>query len=83
MSESSYFEIVQLENGDFALQPAGGEGNEHLVRISFGEDAKAFLAEQDVTVARAMIQAAIQTVGSIREEALKKQKDEDRPKILH
>ena len=82
MSESSYFEIVQLENGDFALQPAGG-GKDHLVKISFGEDAKAFLAKDDVTVARAMIQAAVQTVGVLREEAIKRRQDSEQPKILH
>jgi hypothetical protein len=82
VSDSSYFEIVLLENGDFALQPAGGS-SEHLVKISFGVDAKAYLAEQDVTVARAMIQAAIQTVGVLREQAIKRKKDVEESRILH
>ncbi len=81
MSESSVFEIVQLENGDFALQPVGG-GKEHLVKISFGQDARAFLADEDVTVVKAMIQAAIKTVGDLREAAAK-ETEEEPPRVLH
>lgn len=82
MSQSGYFEIVQLEDGDFALQPAGGK-KDHLVKISFGEEAKAFLGEDDVVVARAMIQAAIQAVSALRDEAVKRKKQVEAPKILH
>lgn len=82
MTQSSYFEIVQLENGDFALQPAGEEG-EHLVKISFGEDAKSFLSGHDAVVAKAMIQAAIQTVGALRDEAVKHKKSVEEPKVFH
>jgi len=82
MSSGSYFEIVQLANGDFALQPAGG-GQEHLVKISFGTDAKAFLAEKDVEVANAMITAAIKAVGAMREEAKVKLDMEAPSKTVH
>jgi len=82
VSQSSYFEIVQLENGDFALQPAGG-GGAQLVKISFGEDAKSFLAGNDAVVARAMIQAAIHTVGALRDEEIKHRKFGQESKVIH
>ncbi len=82
MSSGSYFEIVQLANGDFALQSAGG-GREHLVKISFGADAKSFLADKDVEVANAMITAAIKAVGAMREEARVKSTMESPSKTVH
>ncbi|WP_020409549.1 hypothetical protein [Hahella ganghwensis] len=83
MSTGSYFEIVQLANGDFALQPAGESSSEHLVKISFGADAKAFLADKDVDVAHAMIKAAIKVVGNMREEAKLKSSLETPSKTIH
>ncbi|ABC28898.1 MULTISPECIES: hypothetical protein [Hahella] len=79
---SSFFEIVQLPNGDFALQPMGG-GSEHLVKISFGQEAKAYLAENDAAVAHAMINAAIKLVGDMREEAIRQSEAEEKPKTVH
>lgn len=61
---TSYLEIVELENGDFALQRSGDE--EHsLVTISFSAEAKAFLKEHTITVARTMMGAGIETVGEL------------------
>ncbi len=61
---TSYLEIVQLENGDFALQRSG-EDEHSLVTISFSEEAKAFLKEHTTTVARTMIGAGIEMVGDL------------------
>ena len=62
---SALFEIVQLSNGSYALQQIGSS-NEPLLKIEFSDEAKAFLENQDVQVARAMIGAAIRTVGQMR-----------------
>jgi hypothetical protein len=62
---SALFEIVQLSNGSYALQQIGST-SEPLLKIEFSNEAKAFLENQDVQVARAMIGAAIRTVGQMR-----------------
>ena len=62
---SALFEIVQLTNGAYALQQVGTE-DEPLLKIEFSQEAMAFLEDQDVQVARAMIGAAIRTVGQMK-----------------
>lgn len=66
---SPYYEIVQLSDGEIALQRADSEGdeNEPLVRISFSEEARFFLQEQYVDVAKAMINTGIRAVGQLQE----------------
>jgi hypothetical protein len=61
---ASYLEIVQLENGEFALQRADGDGDS-LVRISFSKEAQDVLQQNSAVVVRAMISAAIQTVSTL------------------
>ncbi|UZE94833.1 hypothetical protein [Alkalimarinus alittae] len=61
---SAFLEIIELPNGDFALQKADEDGDA-LVTITFSKDAKEFLKEHNVTVAKSMINAGIQTVGVI------------------
>ena len=61
---ASYLEIVQLSNGDYALQRADGDGDS-LVRISFSREAQEVLQQHSTTVVRAMISAAIQTVSNL------------------
>ncbi|ARU57136.1 MAG: hypothetical protein MI864_26085 [Pseudomonadales bacterium] len=64
---ASYLEIVELPNGDFALQKVDDSG-EKLVTISFSKEAKDFLRENDVMVAKEMINAGIQAVGALSRE---------------
>lgn len=61
---ASFLEIVELSNGDFALQRLDEDG-ESLLTITFSKEAKNFLQENNVAVARAMINAGIQAVGEI------------------
>jgi hypothetical protein len=82
MATNSVFEIVQLPNGDYALQSVG-EQNEQLVKISFGKEAKAFLGEKDVLIAKAMIGAAVKAVEGLRKDDLRKKQESDKPRILH
>ncbi len=76
------FEIVQLPNGDYALQPAGDAG-EHLLKISFSQEAKAFLGDKDVSVAKAMIGAAVKAVENIRQDRIQAEEEEQKPTTIH
>lgn len=58
---STLFEIVELPDGEFALQRAGEEG-EPLVRIEFSEEARVYLLDSGLDVARAMIDAGIEAI---------------------
>ncbi|MFW5825220.1 MAG: hypothetical protein ACOCVV_09675 [Marinobacter sp.] len=62
----SFFEIVQLSDGDYALRRVDDE-SAPLVRISFSQEAREMMENRDMTVARAMIDAGIQAVGQIND----------------
>lgn len=66
---SSFYEIVELANGEIALQRADGDG-EMLVRVSFSDEVKFFLQEQHLEVAKAMINTGIRIVGQIQKEEI-------------
>ena len=59
----SFFEIVQLSNGDYALRRIDDD-SAPLVRISFSEEAKDMMDDRQMQVAKAMIGAGIDAVGS-------------------
>lgn len=59
----SFFEIVQLSNGDYALRRIDDDGAP-LVRISFSEEAKDMMDDRQMQVAKAMIGAGIDAAGS-------------------
>ncbi|WP_148862322.1 hypothetical protein [Marinobacter fonticola] len=61
---TSILEIVELPDGDFALRRADDE-TAPLVRISFSQEARDMMEEQDLTVAKAMMTAGIEAVGNI------------------
>lgn len=55
------YEIVVLSDGDIVLQRSD-DGAEPLVRISFSEEAHAYIEGKSIEVAKAMIDAVIETV---------------------
>ena len=61
---SSVLEIVELENGEIVLQYAGDEG-EPLVNIRFSEEAKSYVENSAVDIAKIMIQAGIQAASHL------------------
>ncbi len=77
---SAFLEIIELPDGDFALQKADEEGDA-LVTISFSKDTKEFLQEHNVTVAKAMINAGIQVVGAISKQMA--EKDSETHQTVH
>lgn len=60
----SFFEIVQLADGDFALRRIDDD-TAPLVRISFSEEAREMMDDRDINVAKAMIAAGIEAAGNI------------------
>lgn len=64
---SSFLEIVELPNGDIVLLRADGEG-EPLVNIRFSEESKSYMPDMRMEVARAMIQAGIETAVMLSED---------------
>ena len=53
------YEIVMLPDGDFALQRTDEDASP-LVKISFSDEAKDFVGEAGMEIARAMIDAGMQ-----------------------
>lgn len=60
----SFFEIVQLSNGDYALRRIDDD-SAPLVKISFSAEAREMMEDRDMNVAKAMISAGIEAAGSI------------------
>ncbi|WP_449285056.1 hypothetical protein [Marinobacter sp. PE14] len=60
----SFFEIVQLTNGDYALRRIDDD-SAPLVTISFSEEAREMMEDRDMSVAKAMIAAGIEAVGNV------------------
>jgi hypothetical protein len=65
---ASLYEIVMLPDGDFALQRTD-DTDEPLIRISFSDEAKGFLQDASLDVAKAMIDAGIEVVEQIGDES--------------
>lgn len=64
----SFYEIVELMNGDVALQRPDDEKNEPLVTIRFSEESLAFLGEAKFDVAKAMIEAGMEAAGDVADQ---------------
>lgn len=61
---ASFFEIVQLKDGDYALRRIDDDESSPLVRISFSSEAKDMLDDREMGVAKAMIAAGIEAAGN-------------------
>jgi len=60
----SFFEIVELSNGDYALRRVDDD-SAPLVKISFSSEAREMLEDRDMSVAKAMIAAGIEAAGDV------------------
>ena len=63
---TSLLEIVDLGDGEVVLQRADDD-SEPLVSIQFSEEASAYLRENNLEVAKVMIQAGIQAAAKMAE----------------
>lgn len=73
---SSFYEIIELTNGDVALARADDETNEPLVTIRFSEESLAFLGEEKFMVAKAMIEAGMEAAGEIADQQAERMLDD-------
>ena len=64
---TSLLEIVDSGNGEIVLQRADDD-SEPLVTIRFSEEARVYMMDSGLDVARAMIQAGIQAAALISEQ---------------
>ncbi len=64
---TALLEIVDLGDGEIVLQRAEDDA-EPLVRISFSDECQMYLMDNNLDVARAMIQAGIQAAFNLVEE---------------
>lgn len=80
-----FYEIVMLPDGDFALQRTD-EDAAPLVRISFSDEAKDFVGEAGLEIARAMIDAgmeAFEMLGSPPDDDVDFDMDEGEVTVQH
>ena len=68
---ASLYEIIELPNGEIALQradDAGEKQGEPLVSIRFSEESLYFLNDAKFDVAKAMIEAGLEVASDIEDE---------------
>lgn len=86
---SSLYEIVELENGEIALQRAGEDDAEPLVSIRFSDESLYYLDSARLVVAKAMIEAGLEVLGDLSEEndgleeTTDSEEDQDNSQLLH
>ena len=85
---SSLYEIVELDNGEIALQRAGEDDAEPLVSIRFSDESLYYLNSARLLVAKAMIEAGLEVLGdlsedTVGEEGFEPDVDSDDPAVLH
>lgn len=69
----SEFELIVLENGDIGLQQVGE--SDLLVRVNFSEDVKQYLGDQQLDVAKRMIDSGIRAVIELEKSQLTPETD--------
>jgi hypothetical protein len=82
---ASLLEIVDLGDGEIVLQRAD-DAAEPLVTIRFSDETRIYLMDNGLEVAKAMIQAGIQTAAAIAEQAESEADNTSTPattRILH
>ena len=85
---SAFLEIVELGNGDVVLRRADGKG-EPLVRISFSDESKTYMAHARVEIAKAMLHTGIQTYAQLAETAAVAEREinnetvDEQARVLH
>ena len=81
-SVSTLYEIVELANGEIVLQRLDGDA-EPLVRIAFSEQARAYMNEASLEVARAMVEAGVKAISDLGQETDPTVLERSRPRQLH
>lgn len=78
----SYLEIVELEDGSYALQRMDGDEGP-LVVISFSEQVADFLQDNQAAVAKAMMGAGVQAASAASRAEVEKEEQAYSERTLH
>jgi len=73
------FELIVLDNGDVGLRRIGGD--EPLVRVKFSSEVKEYLGDQQIAVAKSMIDEGIKTVYQLEREVPEDDELEPHPTV--
>ncbi len=79
---TSLLEIVDRGDGEVVLQRADSD-SEPLLTVSFSDEARIYISDNSLEVAKAMIQAGIQAAAVILERGDGGVEVPDPPRILH
>lgn len=80
---ASLLEIVDLGDGEIVLQRSEDD-SEPLVTISFSDEARVYLMDNGLEVAKAMIQAGIQAAAAIAEQGdVEIETSQEASRVLH
>ena len=75
-------ELIQLENGDIALRHSDAP-DDHLVTIKFSEQLRGFLQFDQMEVARAMVEAGMESYREIQIQRVDEVKEATASGMLH
>lgn len=75
---SILYEIVELSDGEVVLQRADGEGAP-LVRIAFSSEARAYMNGAIVDIAKAMIEAGIESAAELFDTRVEAEFEAEKP----
>lgn len=79
---SAFLEIVELEDGSYALQKIDSD-DEPLVIINFSEQVAEYLQGNELLVAKAMMGAGVQAASSVSKAAVEQEEQEFNDRTLH
>lgn len=77
---STLYEIFELPSGEIVLQRLEGD-TEPLVRIRFSDQAKAYMDDASLMIAKAMVEAGIKAINELAQGA--EAQPVERPRQLH
>ena len=79
---SSFLEIVELEDGSYALQRMDADEGP-LVVITFSEEVSGFLQDNQAAVAKAMMGAGVQAASTVSKAEVEKEEQAFSERTLH
>lgn len=77
---STLYEILELPSGEIVLQRLEGD-TEPLVRIRFSDQAKAYMEDASLMIAKAMVEAGIKAINELGQGV--ETPTAERPRQLH
>jgi hypothetical protein len=81
--ESSFYEIVELDNGDVALRRSEHQEEEPLLTIRFSAESHEYLGTARYEVARVMIEAGLDFVAEMESATDEEEETASESTLLH